>query len=93
MMKMDYSETLTDFILILRDDKSETDFTTTLEWQNVADVFDDIVTESCKDEMDKVCIDRVLTLFAGYFDTHNYIGDEEYNRFKGILEKIREELQ
>lgn len=93
MMKLDYSETLTDFILILHDDKSDTDITTTLEWQNVADVFDDIVTESSKDEIDKVCIDRVLTLFAAYFDKHNYIGDEEYNRFEGILLKIREELE
>ena len=37
--------------------------------------------------------DRVLTLFAAYFDTHNYIGDEEYNRFEGILKKIREEME
>ena len=91
MMKMDWSKTVTDFILILSD--NGTDFTTTLEWSNVAAVFDDIVTYSSNDEMDKVCIDRVLTLFAAYFDTHNYIGDEEYNRFEGILKKIREELE
>ena len=90
MMKMDYSETISDFILILHDDNTE--FETTLEWENVAEVFDNIVTESSKDEMDKVCIDRVLTLFAAYFDTHEYIGDEEYNKLQGILEKIREEL-
>lgn len=93
MMKLDYNETVTDFILILRDDKSETDITTTLEWQNVIEVFDDIVTYSSKDGMDKICIDRVLTLFAAYFDKHNYIGDEEYNRFADILMKIRGELE
>ena len=91
MMKMDWSKTVTDFILILNE--GDTDITTTLEWENVASVFDDIVTYSSNDEMDKVCIDRVLTLFAAYFDTHNYIGDEEYNRFEGILKKIREELE
>ena len=91
MMKMDWSKTVTDFILILNE--GDTDITTTLEWSNVAAVFDDIVTYSSNDEMDKVCIDRVLTLFAAYFDTHNYIGDEEYNRFEGILKKIREELE
>ncbi len=91
MMKMDHSSTLTDFILIL-DDKN-THIETELEWKNVADVFDDIVTYGSNDEMDKVCIDRVLTLFAAYFDTHNYIGDEEYNRFADILMKIRGELE
>ena len=91
MMKMDWSKTVTDFILILNE--GDTDITTTLEWENVAAVFDDIVTYSSNNEMDKVCIDRVLTLFAAYFDTHNYIGDEEYNRFEGILKKIREELE
>ena len=91
MMKMDWSKTVTDFILILNE--GDTDITTTLEWSNVAAVFDDIVTYSSNDEMDKVCIDRVLTLFAAYFDTHNYIGDEEYNRFEEILKKIREELE
>ena len=91
MMKMDWSKTVTDFILILNE--GDTDITTTLEWENVASVFDDIVTYSSNDEMDKVCIDRVLTLFAAYFDTHNYIGDEEYNRFEGILKKIKEEME
>jgi len=91
MMKMDHSSTLTDFVLIL-DDK-DTHIETSLDWKNVADVFDDIVTYDSNDEMDKVCIDRVLTLFAGYFDTHNYIGDEEYNRFADILMKIRGELE
>ncbi len=91
MMKMDHSATLTDFILIL-DDK-DTHIETALDWKNVADVFDDIVTYSSNDEMDKVCIDRVLTLFAGYFDKHNYIGDEEYNKFADILMKIRGELE
>ena len=90
MMKMDHSSTITDFVLIL-DDK-DTHIETSLEWKNVADVFDDIVTYDSNDEMDKVCIDRVLTLFAAYFDTHNYIGDEEYNRFADILTKIRGEL-
>jgi len=90
-MKMDWSKTVTDFILILNE--GDTDITTTLEWENVAAVFDDIVTYSSNNEMDKVCIDRVLTLFAAYFDTHNYIGDEEYNRFEEILKKIREELE
>ena len=91
MMKMDHSSTLTDFVLIL-DDK-DTHIETALEWKNVADVFDDIVTYDSNDEMDKVCIDRVLTLFAAYFDKHNYIGDEEYNRFADILMKIRGELE
>ncbi len=91
MMKMDHSHTTTDFILIL--DGKDTHIETTLEWKNVADVFDDIVTYDSNDEMDKVCIDRVLTLFAAYFDTHNYIGDEEYNRFADILMKIRGELE
>ena len=91
MMQMDWSKTVTDSILILSD--NGTDFTTTLERSNVTAGFDDIVTYSSNDAMDKVCIDRVLTLFAAYFDTHNYIGDEEYNRFEGILKKIREELE
>jgi len=91
MMKMDHSSTFTDFVLIL-DDK-DTHIETALEWKNVADVFDDIVTYDSNDEMDKVCIDRVLTLFAAYFDKHNYIGDEEYNRFADILMKIRGELE
>lgn len=90
-MKMDHSSTLTDFVLIL-DDK-DTHIETALEWKNVADVFDDIVTYDSNDDMDKVCIDRVLTLFAAYFDTHNYIGDEEYNRFADILMKIRGEME
>ena len=90
-MKMDWSKTVTDFILILNE--GDTDITTTLKWENVAAVFDDIVTWSSNDDMDKVCIDRVLTLFAAYFDTHDYIGDEEYNRFEGILKKIMEELE
>ena len=88
---MDWSKTVTDFILILNE--GDTDITTTLEWENVAAVFDDIVTYSSNDEMDKVCIDRVLTLFAAYFDKHNYIGDEEYNKFADILMKIREETE
>ena len=88
---MDYDETISDFILILRDEN--TNFKTTLEWENVAEVFDNIVTESYNDEMDKVCIDRVLTLFAAYFDKHNYIGDVEYNKLESILIKIREELE
>lgn len=91
MMKMDHSSTFTDFVLIL-DDK-DTHIETALEWKNVADVFDDIVTYDSNDDMDKVCIDRVLTLFAAYFDTHNYIGDEEYNRFECILKKIKEEME
>jgi len=91
MMKMDHSSTFTNFVLIL-DDK-DTHIETALEWKNVADVFDDIVTYDSNDEMDKVCIDRVLTLFAAYFDKHNYIGDEEYNRFADILMKIRGELE
>ena len=91
MMKMDWSKTVTDFILILNE--GDTDFTTTLEWENVAAVFDDILTYSSNDEMDKICIDRVLTLFAAYFDTHNYIGDEEYNRFESILKKMKEEME
>lgn len=91
MMKMDHSSTFTDFVLIL-DDK-DIHIETALEWKNVADVFDDIVTYDSNDEMDKVCIDRVLTLFAAYFDKHNYIGDEEYNRFADILMKIRGELE
>lgn len=90
-MKLDWSKTVTDFILILNE--GDTDITTTLEWSNVATVFDDIVTYSSNDEMDKVCIDRVLTLFAAYFDTHNYIGDEEYNRFESILKKMKEEME
>jgi hypothetical protein len=45
------------------------------------------------DDLDKVCIDRVLSLFAVYFDKHEYIGDEEYNRFADILTKIRGELE
>jgi len=91
MMKMDHSHTITDFILILDDE--HTHIETALDWKNVADVFDDIVTYDSNDDMDKVCIDRVLTLFAAYFDTHNYIGDEEYNRFADILMKIRGELE
>ena len=59
----------------------------------MAAVFDDIVTYSSNDEMDKVCIDRVLTLFAAYFDKHEYIGDEEYNRFESILRKMKEEME
>ena len=43
--------------------------------------------------MDKVCIDRVLDLFAAYFDRHEYIGDAEYDRFTEILRKIREECE
>ena len=91
MMQMDWSKTVTDFILILND--KDTEFTTTLAGENVAAVFDDIVTYSSNDEMDKVCIDRVLTLFATYFDKHEYIGDEEYNRFEGILRKMKEEME
>ena len=91
MMKMDHSSTFTDFVLIL-DDK-DTHIETALEWKNVADVFGDIVTYDSNDDMDKVCIDRVLTLFAAYFDKHNYIGDEEYNRFADILMKIKEEME
>ena len=91
MMQMDWSKTVTDFILILND--KDTEFATNLEWENVAAVFDDIVTYSSNDEMDKVCIDRVLTLFAAYFDNHEYIGDEEYSRFESILRKMKEEME
>ena len=91
MMKMDWSKTVTDFILILNE--GDTDITTALKWENVAAVFDDIVTNSFNDEMDKVCIKRAIELFAAYFDKHEYIGDEEYNRFVGILNQMKEEME
>ena len=90
-MKLTYNSHTTYCHLGLTGDDSN--YTATLEWSNVAAVFDDIVTYSSNDEMDKVCIDRVLTLFAAYFDKHNYIGDKEYDKFENILKEIKEELE
>ena len=89
-MKLSYDPHMTYCHLGLRDDYSI--YTATLDWSELADLFRDM-TEEGIDELDKVCIDRVLSLFAAYFDKHEYIGDEEYNRFEGILKMIREELQ
>ena len=89
-MKLTYDPHMTYCHLGLRDDY--TVYTATLDWSELADLFRDMTGEGI-DELDKVCIDRVLSLFAAYFDKHEYIGDEEYNRFEGILKEIREELQ
>ena len=89
-MKLTYNPHMTYCHLGLTDDY--TNYTATLDWSELADLFEDMTSEGI-DDLDKVCIDRVLSLFAAYFDTHNYIGDEEYNRFEGILKKIREELE
>ena len=64
-----------------------------LSWEEIGALFHDLVTECDLDEMNKVCIDRVLDLFAAYFDNHDYIGDAEYDRFVDILKKIREEQE
>ena len=89
-MKLNYDPYITYCRLGLRDDDSI--YTATLEWSELADLFRDMTSEGI-DDLDKVCIDRVLSLFAAYFDKHNYIGDEEYNRFADILMKIRGELE
>ncbi len=89
-MKLNYEPHLSYCHLGLRDDDSI--YTVTLNWSELADLFSDMTSEGI-DDLDKVCIDRVLSLFAAYFDKHNYIGDEEYNRFESILREIREELE
>ena len=58
----------------------------------------DIVLAECRElkhaiGFARLCIDRVLDLFAAYFDRHEYIGDAEYDRFTEILRKIREECE
>ena len=89
-MKLTYNPHTTYCHLGLTGDDSN--YTATLEWSELADLFEDMTSEGI-DDLDKVCIDRVLSLFAAYFDKHNYIGDEEYNRFADILMKIRGELE
>lgn len=89
-MKLNYDPYLTYCHLELRDDDSI--YTATLDWSELADLFSDMTSEGI-DDLDKVCIDRVLSLFAAYFDKHNYIGDKEYDKFENILKEIREELE
>ena len=89
-MKLTYEPHMTYCHLGFRDDYSV--YTATLDWTELAQLFDDFLSEGV-DELDKVCISRAIELFAAYFDKHNYIGDEEYTRFEGILKEIREELQ
>ena len=89
-MKLTYDPHTTYCHLGFRDDYSV--YTATLDWTELAQLFDDFLSEGV-DELDKVCISRVIELFAAYFDKHEYIGDEEYNRFADILKMIRGELQ
>ena len=89
-MKLTYDPHMTYCHLGFTDDYSV--YTATLDWTELAQLFDDFLSEGV-DELDKVCISRAIELFAAYFDKHNYIGDEEYTRFEGILKEIREELQ
>ena len=90
-MEMNYYPTLTKCGLSFKDDYTR--YSIDLSWEEISDLFHDIVTESGEDAMDKVCIDRVLDLFAAYFDKNEYIVDAEYDRFVGILKKIREECE
>ena len=89
-MKLNYDPHMTYCHLELRDDDSI--YTATLDWSELAALFRDMTSEGI-DDLDKVCIDRVLSLFAAYFDKHNYIGDKEYDKFENILKEIREELE
>jgi len=89
-MKLNYDPHMTYCHLGLRDDDSI--YTATLDWSDLADLFRDMTSEGI-DDLDKVCIDRVLSLFAAYFDKHNYIGDKEYDKFENILKEIRGELE
>ena len=89
-MKLDYNAHLSYCTLGFKDDYSR--YTVTLDWTELAPLFEDLLSEGI-DDLDKVCIKRVIDLFAAYFDKHEYIGDEEYNRFEGILKKIKEEME
>ena len=89
-MKLDYNAHLSYCTLGFKDDYSR--YTVTLDWTELAPLFEDLLSEDI-DDLDKVCIDRVLALFATYFDKHGYIGDEEYNRFESILKMMKEEME
>ena len=90
-MEMNMYPRLADCEITFRDDYSR--YGVKLSWEEIGALFHDLVTECDQDEMDKVCIDRVLDPFAAYFDRHEYIGDAEYDRFTEILKKIREECE
>ena len=90
-MEMNFNPSLTICEITFKDDYSC--YGVKLAWEEISDLFHDIVTESGEDAMDRVCIDHVLDLFAVYFDKHEYIGDAEYDRFTDILKKIREECE
>ena len=90
-MEMNFNPRLADCEITFKDDYSC--YGVRLSWEEIRALFHDLVTECDLDEMNKVCIDRVLDLFAAYFDNHEYIGDAEYDRFVGILKKIREEQE
>ena len=89
-MKLNYEPHMSYCHLGFKDDYSI--YTATLDWSELADLFEDFLSEGV-DELDKVCIKRAIELFAAYFDKHEYIGDEEYNRFVGILNKMKEEIE
>lgn len=90
-MEMNFYPRLADCEITFRDDYSC--YGVKLQWEEIGALFHDLVTECSQPEMNKVCIDCVLDLFAAYFDNHEYIGDAEYDRFTGILRKIREEQE
>ena len=90
-MEMNFNPSLTICEITFKDDYSC--YGVKLAWEEIGALFHDLVAECDQDEMDKVCIDRVLDLFAAYFDRHEYIGDAEYDRFTEILKKIREECE
>ena len=89
-MKLNYEPHMSYCHLGFKDDYSI--YTATLDWTELAPLFEDLLSEGI-DDLDKVCIKRAIDLFAAYFDKHEYIGDEEYNRFVGILNKIKEEME
>ena len=89
-MKLDYNAHLSYCILGFKDDYSR--YTVTLDWTELAPLFEDLLSEGI-DDLDKVCIKRVTELFATYFDKHNYIGDKEYDRFVAILNEMKEEME
>ena len=90
-MEMNICPRPADCEITFRDDYSN--YGVKLSWEEIGALVHDLVTECSQPEMYKVCIDCVLDLFTAYYDSHEYIGDAEYDRFAGILRKIREEQE
>lgn len=89
-MELDFYPKLTTCEISFKDDSSS--YSAKLAWEEAGALFHDIVTEAGNDEMDVVCIDRVMDLLAAYFDSHCEMTEREYSVVLEGLNKIKETL-